>query len=275
MIALITCEELPDLSEADKLLIPEFKNKGFEAQAVIWTDKAVEWSSFEAIIIRNTWDYFHRRLEFENWIQALLTLKVPIFNEPQIILKNLHKFYLRDFENSGIVIIPTGFISNNDTFDNLENWSKVVLKPAVSAGSEDTHLIDLKKTNNLNELIKVGEWLIQPFLEEIKQGEISLVFFNKKYEYSIIKRPKTGDFRVQKQFGGEYLEYEPSAKTIATAQYIIDKISEDLLFARVDGVLVNDDFLLMELELIEPDLYFDIIDGAASLFVNSVLSKII
>ncbi|MBK9736066.1 MAG: hypothetical protein IPO92_14350 [Saprospiraceae bacterium] len=108
-------------------------------------------------------------------------------------------------------------------------------------------------------------------MPEIKTfGEVSLVFFNKQYVHAVLKKPVEGDFRIQSQFGGKYQPFIPDKHLIDTAQSIVNFIQDDLLYARVDGIIVNGEFYLMELELIEPDLYLDLVDdGYARLLMKS------
>ncbi|HEY2582103.1 MAG TPA: hypothetical protein VGI43_09855, partial [Mucilaginibacter sp.] len=108
----------------------------------------------------------------------------------------------------------------------------------------------------LNDLLKTGGYLVQKFIEEITEGELSLIFFNKVFSHAVVKKPRTGDFRVQKDHGGTVEGFYPGEKTIAEAAAFLLDIKEPLLYARVDGVIINADFYLMELELIEPALFF-------------------
>ncbi|PSR14105.1 MAG: hypothetical protein C7N36_05325 [Bacteroidetes bacterium] len=98
------------------------------------------------------------------------------------------------------------------------------------------------------------------------QGEISLLFFNGQFSHAILKKPQAHDFRVQSQFGGDYQIYHPAASLIDTAAHIVQIFGEQLLYARVDGILKAGKFLLMEVELIEPDLYFSQVPAAKGRF---------
>src|SRR5205085_12062524 len=98
---------------------------------------------------------------------------------------------------------------------------------------------------------------VQKFIDEIKNGEWSLLFFNKKYSHSVLKVPKSDDFRVQSEFGGEYIYNEAPERLIEQAQKIVDNVKDELLYARVDGIFMDGQLYLMELELIEPDLFLN------------------
>src|SRR5205085_103418 len=129
-------------------------------------------------------------------------------NSTKVISENIHKFYLKGFEDNGIPIIPTEFISKvssisiSDIMDK-RNWDKAVIEPAVSGGAYKTSVISKNETGvqeKLDELLKENDLLVQKFIDEIKNGEWSLLFFNKKYSHSVLKVPKSDDFRVQSEF---------------------------------------------------------------------------
>ena len=114
--------------------------------------------------------------------------------------------------------------------------------------------------------------LLQEYMPQIQtEGETSFIFFNKKFSHSVNKKPAQGDFRIQVQFGGQYTAFEPKISLIEQAQKIVNTFTEPLLYARVDAIIINNKLRLMEIECIEPDLYFNYNDGALQRFVNSIL----
>jgi hypothetical protein len=89
-----------------------------------------------------------------------------------------------------------------------------------------------------------------------------LIFFNKKFSHAVNKKPVPGDFRIQVQFGGIYRH--PDAELIAEAQKIVDTFPGKLLYARVRNC-INNELHLMEVECIEPDLYFNLSEGSRTI----------
>lgn len=137
-------------------------------------------------------------------------------------------------------------------------WSKAVIKPAVSGGAFNTWVssADVEDEEQFEQMLIDGDVIVQKFMDEIvDHGELSLMFFNKVFSHAILKKTGQGDFRVQTQFGGTSKEIFPDKEIIQYASSLLDDIHEPLLFARVDGLLVDDQFYLMELELIEPALF--------------------
>jgi glutathione synthase/RimK-type ligase-like ATP-grasp enzyme len=281
-IGLVTCERLPQLIEADQQIIPFFSELGIDAEPVIWDNPEVNWARFDALIIRNTWDYYVKADAFQAWLTELENLGIPLWNSIETIRRNAHKFYLQSFEQQGVPIIPTLFSPKGEeaiSWKQLKDkgWSEIVVKPAVSAGSYETHRLNVTEINEKDWATLVGETdqLIQPFLPEImSDGEYSLIYFNKKLSHAIKKLPKTGDFRVQRQYGGQYAPFVPSLAHLEAAEAVLAQFPEPLLYARVDGVFMQGNFHLMEIELIEPDLYFEFGEQFARNFTQAAITLI-
>jgi glutathione synthase/RimK-type ligase-like ATP-grasp enzyme len=276
-IAIATCQKLPDLTENDRLLIPIFEEKGHTLNAEIWDNPEVQWSAYDLVLIRSTWDYYLKPVEFQSWVSQFVHTKTQLLNSPEIILQNTHKFYLKTLSDKGIAIIPTRFSSDEIAIESLQIWEKVVIKPAISAGSHETEVFETAHLSQetLNMKIGEGDWLIQPFLEEIKEsGEISMLFFGGEFSHAIQKVPKSGDFRVQKQFGSQYIHFEPSVHLIQQAKHTVEITGRKAVYARVDGVMTERGFLLMEVEMIEPDLFFEYEAAGPARFVEAVLKAV-
>jgi glutathione synthase/RimK-type ligase-like ATP-grasp enzyme len=275
-ITFATCSELPNLTENDRLLIPIFEENDFTVSAEIWDDPKVDWKSYDLVIIRSTWDYYLKPSAFKNWVSQFINSKTKLINSPEIILENSHKFYLKELHEKGVAIIPTLFSSERIELKTLKKWEKVVIKPAVSAGSHETEVFETSTLSQeiFNQKLSNGDWLIQPFLKEIQEaGEVSMIFFGGLFSHAIQKIPKSGDFRVQKQFGAKYLKFEPNEDLIELTANIVEIAGKESVYARVDGILIKDEFLLMEIEMIEPDLFFEHTSEGPNRFVEEVLAS--
>ena len=120
-----------------------------------------------------------------------------------------------------------------------------------------------------------GDFLIQQFMPEVQEtGEISMIFFNNKYSHAVLKQPKSGEFRVQAEYGGGAVTFQPDRKIIETAEQILSHFGNQILYARVDGIVASGEFVLMELELIEPELFLDSSSGARKRFAESIVSRL-
>jgi glutathione synthase/RimK-type ligase-like ATP-grasp enzyme len=282
-IALLTCKNLPNLTESDQLLIPALANRNIQATPVIWDDKSIDWKEFDVLIFRNTWDYYEKQIEFDLWLKKIEKLGIKTLNSISIINQNKHKFYLQDFEKQGIKILPTVFINKTENL-NLSSiipnhWQKAVIKPAYSGGSYQTELFDIVDIDKINEqyisIASEKELLLQEFIPEITTlGETSFIFFNKKFSHAVNKQAVNGDFRIQQQFGGIYKLIKVDSEIIKKAQKIVHTFSENLLYCRVDGIIIDNELHLMEVECLEPDLYFNLAEGSIDKFIESILELI-
>jgi glutathione synthase/RimK-type ligase-like ATP-grasp enzyme len=264
-IALLSCTGYAVALDLERAFAKEFPPQ-YDVTVEVWNDPSVKWSDYNYLIFRSVWDYYNFPDAFAAWLEALENQGIKTLNPLPIVKRNQHKFYLRDLQNAGIDIIPTVFISKNSglnlSFLMENNWSKAVIKPAISAGSYATTLFSVDELSKIEaeyaDIAVERDLLVQPFMPEIQtMGEISILFFNGVFSHAVLKKPKADDFRVQSQFGGAYEMYHPDASVLETAARIVKTFGNNLLYARVDGVLSNGKFLLMELELIEPDLYFN------------------
>ena len=282
-IALLTCQKLPNLLESESQLIPEFAKYNIIAQAAIWNDKTINWQNFDILIFRNTWDYYEKQIEFDLWLSEIENLGIKTLNSIAIINQNKHKFYLRDFEKLGIKIIPTIFIDKTNDLNLASNipshWQQAVLKPAYSAGSYQTKLFAINNIQEINQEYKPianqKELLLQQFMPEIKTlGETYFIFFNKQFSHAVNKKPINDDFRIQQQFGGIYKLVQPNLEIIKEAQKIVNFFPDNLLYARVDAIIKDHELYLMEVECLEPDLYFDLAENSIQKFVEAILELI-
>jgi glutathione synthase/RimK-type ligase-like ATP-grasp enzyme len=282
-IAILTCEQLPELNVNDQDLIPELAKHNVTATAVIWDDPSVNWIDYDYLIFRNTWDYYEKELAFNNWLDKIEKLGIKTLNAIEVIKKNKHKFYLRKMEEQGVTIVPTVFIAKTTALDLKQllpkHWKKAVLKPAFSAGSYQTSVFDVKDSDAITEHYKLiasqKELLLQEFMPEIQtKGETSFIFFNKIFSHAVNKMPVKGDFRIQVQYGGKYKLIHPSLELIAAAQKIVDNYAKELLYARVDGIVIDNKIHLMEVECIEPDLYLNLSEGAVQRFSQAIIASL-
>jgi glutathione synthase/RimK-type ligase-like ATP-grasp enzyme len=198
-----------------------------------------------------------------------------LFNPADIVSWNVDKRYLRDLAEGGVRIIPTHFVERitDAAIDHAraDFGDALVLKPVVSAGAKNTLVWRAGETLALDALEgkagpPQGAAMIQPFMPSIQdEGEWSLLFFAGQFSHAVLKTPKSGDFRSQPDYDANLRALPPPPEAMMLAAAAIDYIGADrLLYARADMVRdAEGRFCLMELELIEPDLYLAYSDGAA------------
>ncbi len=278
-VALVTCAAHPQLSNDDRLLLPALSEAGFEPVPRLWDDPTESWASHAAVVVRSCWDYHHRPREFHAWLDRLSDEGARVFNPVPLLRWNADKRYLRDLADAGIEVIPTAWVEQRDEASLAElagarGWRHVVVKPSVSATAFETWRVGPEVTGEDEERFRrlTGERpaLVQPYLPDIEQGELSLVFLGGEYSHAVLKRPRPGDFRVQSDFGGTVEPIRPEDQVVAAAARVLAAAPSRTLYARVDLCLVNGRAQLMELELLEPALFFAYEPGAAARFVEAL-----
>lgn len=266
-IAFATHAALKELTPSDRLAADELGRRGVSVTPMIWSSPA-DWRSFDAVVIRSTWDYYTRPAEFLAWLQGLEAQQVAVWNPVVLASWNLHKGYLRDLERAGVTIVPTAWVSDPADFGSLEQllrsrgWADAVVKPAVSASAHRTWRTHGPITDTdeqqFRELAAAGEVMVQPFVEALaRDGELSLVFLGGEFSHAVLKRAAAGEFRVQSKFGGTVTRVDAPAEWVTQARSILDAVRGPWLYARVDGCILDGRFVLVELELLEPDLFLN------------------
>ena len=224
---------------------------------IAWDDPDADWSTFDAVMIGSTWDYWDRQEHFLSTLQRI-TGETRLFNPPDLVTWNSDKSYLKDLAAKGAPTIPTVWLDNpnqgavNACFDTF-GTDDLVIKRQVGAGADGQHR--LQRGAALPRLEHA--MMAQPFLPEIlTEGEISFVYIDGEFSHALIKRAATGDYRIQSTYGGTEETFSPAPDDVRIASGIIGLLDQTPLYARVDMLRGPDDELqLMELELIEPYLY--------------------
>lgn len=275
-ILFLSCNSLEGYVVDDNLLVQELEKSGHLVETLSWSRDA-DWSKYDCAIIRTTWDYMEKPIDFFAKLEKI-SQETKLFNSLETVRWNMHKSYLKTFSEKGIQIVPTVFFKDSENLDIPPSWTAdtFVIKPSISAGSYKTLVFsrDAIKSGEYKKDLFPGDWMCQPFLEEIKDGEISLVYFNKKFSHGLKKIPKSGDFRVQEEFGGNIISFTPDEILLDLGQTMMQAMEDDYLYARVDVVPFQGHYALMELELIEPSLYFRTHPDSAKNFVKALHEKI-
>ena len=265
-VAFATARAHAGLTHDDRLAAAACAARGIRVTPALWDDPAVRWASFDAVVIRSTWDYHRRADEFTRWLATLEDVGATVWNPVALLRWNADKRYLDHLAGRGVATVPTAWLTIADE-SSLERamdehgWDDVVVKPAISATAHGTHRVRRADPAAMQRLLHDdsihGELLVQPFLREIEAtGEWSIIFFGGSFSHSVRKRPASGDFRVQVEFGGSSSLEPASRGVIDAAAAVLDSVDGPWLYARVDGVETDHGFLLMELEMLEPMLFF-------------------
>lgn len=264
----------------DQLVLDALVAKGYRAIKLNWDHLTFDWSSTRAVLFRTIWDYHHRWEEFDLWLKKVSGL-TRMINSIEIVRWNIDKHYLQDLQAAGTPIVPTLFVHKGQDYDLADahahfDTDMLIIKPTISASARDTHKLhrnDLQANNILlAELLQYEDMMVQPFIDSIEsKGEVSYMVMNGTYTHAILKRAKTGDFRVQDDFGGTVHDYEATPAEIAFAEQAVRNCPHPPLYARVDVVWDNHNLMRVgELELIEPELWFRNCKEAAVVLAEGV-----
>ena len=280
--AFVTYRKIPDLSDDDRLVLDPLRRIGVEVTAVPWDTRDAGWNRFDAIILRSCWDYHERVEEFSAWIDGReRDGSTVVWNSPAVIRWNLDKSYLQELHTAGVPIVPTLLLRKGSSTSlprllDQQAWSRAVVKPSISASAFRTWMTTPAtapdQQADFDSLLAKSGVMIQEYFAEVETaGEWSLIFLDGKYSHAVRKRPRTGDFRVQEELGGTVQPVSPSRSLVDQAgRVLIAAGLAPLLYARVDGMVREGTLFLMELELIEPSLFFGFNPGAPARFAAAI-----
>ena len=295
-VALITYSGVPAITTDDRLLRDALVARGAEVDARPW-DARADWSSYHRMVLRSCWNFHHRPQEFLLWVDEVKEqYDGSLRNAPALVRWSVDKRYLQDLDANGVAIVPTIWVKagdgeevpNLDALIAAQGWTGgAVVKPTISATAHETWRVaaddgSSHQTRFEALLAKSSSGvMVQPFLPEIQDdGEWSLIFLGGEFSHAVVKRPAEGDFRVQHDFGGTVERREPSDSLIRDARAVLQAAAratntefEEILYARVDGIVRNAALLLMELEVIEPVLFFSHAPGAAARMAELIVSR--
>lgn len=280
LVVLATCRTKPALTPSDEHLRAALVQRGAQVTVAPW-DTISTSTECDHVCLRSTWDYHLRPQEFAAWVESWRARPGVLYNPIDTVLWNMDKVYLRDLQAGGIPLPITrwhepGETPDVDVFLRETGATVAVVKPRVSATAYGTHLVtsDTRPTGaQLEEVTRSGA-VLQAFVPEIRRnGELSLMFIDGRFTHAMRKTAATDDFRVQSTFGGKALPATVEAGVQRFGERVLAAARHLCTYARVDMVETNDGPVLMELELIEPELFLDVDPGAASLFAEALLAR--
>lgn len=291
-IAIATFVGITDQFDDDERLAEALRGRGSEADLIAWDALGVDWSAFDAVVIRSTWDYTDRPEEFLAWVEGVGD---RLHNSPALVRWNSDKRYLQDLEAAGIAVVPTTYVAPGEPLPALEG--EVVIKPSVSAGAKDSGRFGSAAHDQARALIerihRAGRTaMVQPYLASVDtRGETAIVCLDGTPSHALHKgavlrpdevAPLRGD-----GLGVAEVMYDPNLVVagtadeaeLALARAVLDAVTARFsyvpLYARVDMVEGSGGApVLMELEAIEPSLYLDQVPGAVDLVADAILARL-
>ncbi|MCC6524900.1 MAG: hypothetical protein IT373_19750 [Polyangiaceae bacterium] len=280
-LALLTLEDRTGFVIDDALAIAELERRGLVVDEIPWR-RARDWRAYDGVIVRTPWDYQRDLAGFLAVLDGIEALGVRLANPAALVRWNAEKTYLRELRERGVAIVPTLFGVGLEPGELRLLPARLacdecVLKPAVGANADDAYRITPALADDSARALAARfagrAYLAQPFVRAVlDEGEHSLFYFDGRYSHAVTKQPKRGDFRVQEEHGGLITRLEPDAALHAAGARVLRALGRAPLQARVDLVRLDDGTLaLMELEAIEPSLYFRMDEAAPRNFADAVV----
>jgi hypothetical protein len=285
-VALVTCREALGIDYDMPLLLEAVRAAGIAVDEVCWDDESIDWLTYNHVVIRSTWDYHRRYDEFMQWVRSVSSVST-MSNSLDVITWNTDKHYLAEVAAMGLPVVPTVFIEPGhdgwpDQVHDLLAPGDVVVKPAISAGSNDTERhsnFDAAQKHITELLLAQRSVMLQPYMADVDvQSETGLVFINGKFSHAFAK----GALLAQEKnmSGGLYAEEEigvrqPTAEQLLIGERAVKWLTSrfgKLLYARVDLLPTAQGPVIIEIELTEPSLYLLLHPEAATELANALIS---
>lgn len=276
--AFLTMQDTAGWSIDADLAIEPLQDLGWLVESVPWRKPGTDWSRYEAVYIGTPWDYPEDPQHFLAVLRKIERDGCLLVNPLSLVRWNLQKTYLRDLEKRGVRIVPTVWLNSlgQAELDNLlQRWQSIVVKPVVSTNAMDTYPLSASSADDEQSLVlevfRDKSCMAQPFISSIRtEGEFSLFFIGGEFSHAIQKRPREGDFRVQEEHGASIRAVAAEDALRSTGKRVLAMVDPTPLYARADFVRsASDEYLLMELELIEPSMYLRMAEHAPACFARA------
>ena len=288
-VGVATSAAVPPEFDDDALLITALERRGVDVARVVWDDPGVRWEDFQTVVLRSTWDYPRKHAAFLRWVDAL---DPRVQNPARVVRWNSYKHYLADLADAGVPVVPTSFVEPGGAIPVLEG--EVVVKPAVSAGARDTGRFGPRAHDRATRLIRRlnddgRSAMLQPYVSSVDdRGEAALVFIGGRFDHAARKRavlrPDEEAPLRDDAIGGAEAMYDPTivgpgtatdseiAVASAAIAYLRERFEVGPLYARVDLVSGQDGHpLVLELEVVEPNLFLGQSPGAADRLADAIV----
>jgi glutathione synthase/RimK-type ligase-like ATP-grasp enzyme len=283
--AFLTLEDPTGYTIDDELAYPALHAIGWGVDAVPWT-RAADWRAYAAVVIRSTWDYVDQADRFLHVLEEIERTGVPLLNGLELVRWNLRKTYLRDLQRRGVPIVPTVWRDRLQPGElaalfHQMGAAEMVVKPVVGANAAGAFRLDegsvVERAAEEEAFYADRPLMAQPFVPAVTaEGEFSLFYFNGEHSHTILKTPRPADFRVQEEHGALIRPAVAEDALRAADDAALRAIGDAPLYARADFVRASDGsgFWMMEMELIEPALYFRMDSASPARFAAALQARV-
>jgi glutathione synthase/RimK-type ligase-like ATP-grasp enzyme len=280
-ILIATCSEYPHPTPNLEALLDALRSAGAEAAHLPWKTTPLEtFAAADAVLPLCCWDYYDDPERFLGWVDALEGRDTRLINPPELLRWNFRKTYLLEMAAAGLAV-PRTFQLPQASRDAIaqrmeeQGWNVAVLKPVSSQSGHGVRKLDRDNRAEGSLESTTGEALLQEFQEDIGAlGETTMTFIDGRFSHAVRRVLKAGEWRANTQYGTTYERVDVNRSVIDAAQAYLGLLRQTPLYARVDGLVRPDGFMLMELELIDPYLYLEFAPGSADVMARALMRRV-
>lgn len=283
-VLIATFDGMPDGEPGFEALDRALSDRGIDFAWVVWDDPAVDWAAADLVVVRSTWDYAVRAEEFLAWTRSLDQSR--LLNGADVFEWNHDKTYLTGLDP--LPTVPTRLAAAQSEFAAaIAEFGTAVVKPRVGAGGAGLIIVTDPLDSRLGQTLRShptyppvgGPWIAQPLVESVRtRGEVSVFVLAGQVVSQVDKLPVGDEVRVHEEFGGGSVPVpiDPVIATVALTanDWLTQRFGRELDYVRVDLLQYADEWVVSELELIEPGLYLDILPANAEPFADLIAARL-
>ena len=282
LIVLATARDEPDITPSDRLYADALERRGCRVVGAPWDGPPAAFAGADAVVLRSTWGYYRALNAFRDWTESMATA-TRLFNPISVVRWNLRKDYVGKLAAAG-VRVPQSFVvaceaAAIERVFAETGWDHAVVKPASGASGYSVELLKRatlrEQVAELSDEARASGVVVQEFLPEIAEGELSLVYFDGVFSHAIRKRPPPGEFRSNSRYGPTRNAETPPSDVTEQGAECLRALPEMPLYARVDGVVRDGRLIVIEVEALEPALFMEFDPPSAERFAEATLQRLL
>ena len=280
-IVLATALDEPDITPSDRLYADALERRGSRVVGAPWNGPREAFAGADAVVLRSTWGYYRALDQFREWTEAMAAA-TRLFNPIALVRWNLRKDYVGKLAAAGIRVPQSHLVAcEAAAIEQVladAGWDQAVVKPASGASGYSVELVQratlVQQVAALSDEARAAGVVVQEFLPEIAEGELSMVYFDGVFSHAIRKRPPLGEFRSNSRFSPTRNAETPAAAVQAQGAACLAALPEMPLYARVDGVVRDGQLIVIEVEVLEPALFMEFDPPSAERFAEATLRRL-